>query len=531
MGHTRTLIGAVLCLLALDTAWASAVTTNDARPATVLLITSKQLAPSWQRFADWKTRLGKATEVVTVDDIRSGYGGADVQAKIRACVLKHVAERGTKWVILGGDSEPDGGGHVPHRVVYQRMFEMPARMFPGNMVKPGGADLPVDLYYVSPEGKGWDADGDGKFGEWADDRDAIAYTHPSGVCIGRIPVRTAADVQAYTDKVVAYESRYPARSFAQKFMYTNTTNGSEPKVRKSWDEHIAKAWRGGEVARFFHTSTPWDRNGKADYALNTTHFLHQINSRAASKLHVHGHGMPQFWVLEHATGNSTVNRGAIGRMTNRDAYLVMTTVSCFTGQFDTAGDPCIVETILRAPKRGAVLAVAPSRSGVPVFHNPRRDFPLMVREGKLDGTTETMTRFWVNGLSPRDGGRYLTAGEAFALTKAQMADHARKTEGYHALQCELNLLGDPTLSLRAVDPVTPKVEAPEAIKTGEQTVEVTTEPGATVCLSKGDEVYAVALADEAGKASLAIAPSTVGQASLTVSGLNLNAVAQRIVVE
>lgn len=531
MGCTHAFIGALLCVLAIGAAQASAKPTRHHRPATVLLVTSSELAPSWQRFADWKTRLGKATEVVTVDEVFAGYKGEDIQAKLRACVLHHVAERGTKWVVLGGDSEPDGGGHVPHRVVYQRMFEMAGRAFPGNLLKPGGADLPVDLYYLSPEGKGWDADGDGRYGEWADDRDAIAYTHPAGVSLGRIPVRTAADVRAYTDKVIAYESRYPGNGFARKFMYTNTTDGSEPKVRRSWDDHIARAWRGGRVLRFFHTSTPWDRHGEADYALNARHFLDQINGRAASKLHMHGHGMPQFWVLEHATGHSVVHRGVVGRMTNRDAYLVMTTVSCFTGQFDTAGDPCIVESILRAPRRGAVLAVAPSRSGVPVFHDPRRDFPLMVREGKLDGTTETMTRFWVNGLGPREGGRYLTAGEAFALAKAQMTGHARKTEGYHALQCELNLLGDPTLSLRAVEPTTPTVDAPKAIKIGKQTIGVTTLPGATVCLSKGDEVYAVARADEKGKASLAIAPTTVGPMSLVVSGANLNAVARRVVVE
>ena len=36
----------------------------------------------------------------------------------------------------------------------------------------------------------------------------------------------------------------------------------------------------------------------------------------------------------------------------------------------------------------------------------------MIHRGKLDGTTMTMTRFWVNGLQPLPSGGYLTAGQA-----------------------------------------------------------------------------------------------------------------------
>lgn len=500
------------------------------RPATVVLITSKQLASSWRAFADWKTRLGKATEIVTVDQIGKRYQGDDIQAKIRACVLEHVEKRGTRWVVLGGDSRPNAKGHVPHRVVTQRMFGRRPRTFPGSNIEMGGGNLPVDLYYISPADKDWDADDDGKYGEWKDDRDAIAYTHPSGACLGRIPVRTKADVIAYTEKVIAHESRYPTKEFAERFLYTNTTRGSEPKVRKSWDAYISKAWPEGKVLRFFHTSTPWDKNDKGDYALNRKNFRDRINAGTASKMHMHGHGMPQLWVLEHKSGRSMVNAKVIGQMKNKDAYLMLTTVSCFTGQYDTEGDPCITETMLRAPNKGAILIVAPSRPGVPVFHNPRRDFQLMMREGKLDGTTETMTRFWVNGLTRQEDGGYLTAGEAFARTKAHMAQHAEKTAAYHAIQCEINLLGDPTLDLRAVNPSTPSCDAPAQINVGSQELVVTTTPGATVCAWKGNEVYAVAKADAKGRVALEIAPAKPGKMLLTVSGPNLNAALKTIEV-
>jgi len=511
-----------------------------ARPATVLLLTSKNLAGAWKPFADWKTRQGKAAEILTVEQIAKEYKGKDIQQKIRNAVQAYIAKRGTKWVILGGDSQPGGKGVVPHRSTRHAMLgraRTPRFPGPGKMGT-GGPDLPTDLYYISPPTHDWDANDDGKYGDWKTDRKAIAYTHPSGACIGRIPVRSAADVKAYTDKVIGYESRYPAKDFAAKFLYTNTTNGSEPKVRRSWDGYISKAWPGGKVFRFFHTSTPWDKSldqkapkvKRTSYPLNAANWSARIASKTASKMHMHGHGMPQFWVLEHRSGRSLVTSKVAGNLANLDAYLTITTVSCFTGQFDTAGDPCIAETMLRAPNRGAVLIVAPSRPGVPIFHNPRRDFPLMIREGKLDGTTETMTRFWVHALTKQPDGRYLTAGQAMASVKADMAPHAAKTEGYHMIQCELNLLGDPTLDLRACDPVTPALKAPKSLTAGKQTLNVTTSPGAMVCGWKGDEVYAVALANMQGKASLKIAPTTAGKLLLTACGPCFNTVCREITI-
>ena len=80
--------------------------------------------------------------------------------------------------------------------------------------------------------------------------------------------------------------------------------------------------------------------------------------------------------------------------------------------------------------------MAPVRTGKPHFHK-RSDFRLMVTEGKLDGTTMTMTRYWANGL----GKKALTTGQSLMKAKAAMEQDARQTAGYHLCICELNLLG------------------------------------------------------------------------------------------
>jgi len=143
--------------------------------ATVLLITSDSLAKAWKPFADWKTSIGKATKITTVEQIENLYEGRDVQQKIRACSLDHINNNGTKWVILGGDSQPDGKGLVPDRDT--KHSDPP----------PTVTDIPTDIYYISE--KDWDANDDGVYGDWKNDKDAISYTNPRA-CIGRIPLRT-----------------------------------------------------------------------------------------------------------------------------------------------------------------------------------------------------------------------------------------------------------------------------------------------------------------------------------------------------
>jgi hypothetical protein len=212
---------------------------NSSAKATVLLVTANKLAAAWKPFADWKTRNGKVTKIVTVADIAKKYKAKSIQEKIRLCVREHIDNQGTRWVVLGGDSLPGGKGLVPggHITVHAQ--------------EPRG--IPTDIVYLSKTN--WDADGDGIYGEWRDDQKAISYPDGS-VGLGRIPVRTAADVAAFTEKVIGYEARYPETSFAKQMIYTCTVGAAYPKVRNSWDGYLSKAWTGGKVGRFFSKRHP-----------------------------------------------------------------------------------------------------------------------------------------------------------------------------------------------------------------------------------------------------------------------------------
>ena len=397
----------------------------------ILLITSNNLKEAWQPYADWRAETNKNVKIITTDEIAKLYTGPDIQEKIRLCVREHIDTKNTTSIILGGDSlpqsknektTPKNAGIIPDRdTIHINMW--------GKKV-----DIPTDIYYISPTN--WDADNDGIYGEFKDDHQAITY--PDGtIGIGRIPVRTAEDIKAYTNKVISYESDYPSGDFGSSFAYTCTVPEAIPKLLTSWEEHISLAMPDAKLNRYFTPKAPWADHVLGKEAPSSNTFTKIINSKSVGKLHLHGHGLQHCWVLDK---HQEFTAKQVAKLNNKNAYPIITTVSCLTGYFDATKDPCIAESMLRTPNAGAIAVVAPSREGKPHFMNPQIEFAQMAHWGKMDGTTETMTSFWEHGV-----GKNLTTGHSLMYTKAMLADRAKASPNFHMCACEINLLGDPTL--------------------------------------------------------------------------------------
>ena len=290
-------------------------------------------------------------------------------------------------------------------------------------------------------------------------------------------------------------------------------------MRASWDRYVSESWD-ANVRRLFNHKSDWDGEAEAgSHDLSSFNVIKLINDREAGKVHIHGHGLIDRWVLER----SYFTAGEVSRLSNEGAYPLMTTVSCFTGQYDNDQDPCIVESMLRVPNAGSVAIVAPVRTGKPHMHT-RDDFRLMVQEGKLDGTTMTMTQYWALGL-----GGDLTTGEALMSAKSTLVEDARRSASYHLCISEINLLGDPSLEMRADTVRTPALEAPDRITPDAREITVRTDaPGATVCLWMGSDVYEVVRANDRGEATIAIEPQKEGDLLVTVSGPSLHTVSRTV---
>src|SRR5262245_58342477 len=87
-------------------------------PVEYVIVTNDALAPTFQQLADWKTQSGVPAVVRTMSFIRAQYPqGSDDAERIRFFIRDAYARWGTKWVLLGGDTEI-----IPERLAFNSSF-------------------------------------------------------------------------------------------------------------------------------------------------------------------------------------------------------------------------------------------------------------------------------------------------------------------------------------------------------------------------------------------------------------------------
>jgi len=143
-----------------------------------VIITTSEFVEALQPLAEWKRMRGVPTVIRTIGWIQQAFpNGVDLAEKMRNFIRWSYENRGTKYVLLAGDVE-----FVPTRIIHT-----------------GGSTFAADYYFADLDGT-WNADQDDTFGEAADGLDGYPETY-----VARIPVRSVADIQRFTEKLFQYE--------------------------------------------------------------------------------------------------------------------------------------------------------------------------------------------------------------------------------------------------------------------------------------------------------------------------------------
>jgi peptidase C25-like protein len=213
-------------------------------PLTYVVITDRQLQGSFMPLVEARSRAGLPAGVVTLQEIESAYpSGVDLAERIRMFLKDAHANRGTQWVLLGGDASV-----VPMRR---------ARLRPG---VPGLAviDLPTDQYYACLDGS-WNADGDGFWGELpgpgepGDDVDLIPE-----LFVGRAPVGTAAEVSEFVRRTLAYEDRLAAAGSRSALLAADVINGLVDGAQLTEAlRPLLEADPDRQIARLYENAASW----------------------------------------------------------------------------------------------------------------------------------------------------------------------------------------------------------------------------------------------------------------------------------
>ena len=458
-----------------------------------VVISEPPLDTVFQRLADWKTLRGIPATVVKVSWISDNYTGYDLPEKIRNFIIDARANWGTVYVLLGGaaDYKTSGENIVPCRLTYY--------INSGVGGYPDEDDIPCDLYYAGLDGS-WDRDGDHTYGERSDSADMY-----SDVFVGRASVADVAQAQNFVYKALTYEGNPPA-GYLRKMLLPTAILWSSYEERPGQDSIARMTPAGWLDAKLY------ERNGNL-----SRQAVRDSLSAGFGMGHWIGHGDEDGIYM---SSTPYLNSTDADVLTNGDKLGINSSIACFTGAWDeTPNGDCFAEHLVNRVGGGLVASAMNSRYGWGAY---------VTGVGYVPGPSERLdTVFHAVTIT----GDLYHAGEALAAAKSTWVPYADSGNQYDMQRwCiyELNLIGDPELSLWTDEPESLVATHPGVVTIGTgvpYTVTVTTGAdapieSALVLLWKGSEVYTKGRTNASGQVTLSVSALTPGPMVLTVNARN-----------
>jgi len=463
-------------------------------PVQFLIVTDAAFVGEFQRLADHRQKLGMPSLVVSFDEITANYRhGLDFAETIRMYITDAYSKWGVDYVLLGGDT-----GVLPVRYAHSTFYP-PAST----------TDIPSDMYFSCLDGN-WNADGDALFGEVF-----VSGSNPGDnvdlapeVTLGRAPVATLAEAELFVDKVIEFEM--PTNLGYQ----SSALFASEVLFPSSWSLgqtiQLDGASYSEDIVNSMFPCDPYASWTSTRYYENFTAYPGSVEELKASVLaslnagnyglfnHI-GHG----FYFDMSVGDFTIRVEDTINLQNGPNYYVLYALNCSSAAFDFG---CILERFLKSSTGGSVASIGSARSAFPNMSN---------------NFQQEFYNAWFCGGATRlgdaiDASRLPFTGNTFLNTSE------RWTHFCYAV------LGDPSMRLWSSAPRAVSLALPTSTTPGVQNHLITvtdvlsTNPleGATVCLSKGGEDYAVGTTDVSGQVNLSFDAETLGNIDVWVSGMN-----------
>lgn len=251
--------------------------------------------------------------------------------------------------------------------------------------------------------------------------------HEAQVAIGRIPARTATEVENWQRKLDVFEN--PAQADFGPWRNTVVLAADDMMQVAKPDEipnHTNQSEVVGDAMSF---ERPWIRNEKLyllEYPVNSVYEkpeaardLQSLMNRGAVGLNYLGHGGPTLLADEDLLDNSSIERN----LTNRSRPFVFLAGSCTVGRNDIPNGKGLGELLVVAPDKGAIASIAGTRPTYPV------------------GNGRLSAEFWRKSTDTLSG---LTIGEALLAAKNA---NDESLDGIYTNRDVYNLLGDPATVL------------------------------------------------------------------------------------
>lgn len=457
----------------------------------LLIITPDQFSDSYTELTTIYLERGIVSEIATTESIANSMAGQDLQEKIRNYIIQEYQNHEVEYVILGGDVE-----YIPHRGFY--CYVESGSGYTNN-------NIPADLYYSALDGS-WNDDGDNNWGE-PDEDDLLPE-----VAVARFPFSTSAELENIIHKCVYYQN-YPVLGelvkplLAGEHLYSGPDTWGRDYLDLLIGEHSDNGYttvgipETYPVDSIYEYHAPWYGSTIMSHINQGKQFVHHV-----------GHANPQYVAHMYITDITNANfNGANGVDHN---YTLFHTHGCDCGAFD--GDDCILEKMVTIDNF-AVAVIGNSRYG-------------WFNEGQNEGPAAHLHREMVDAIYNEEINHL---GKAFVESKIQTAPWV-EAPGQHeegALRWnfyDINILGDPVLSIWTNEPVSLTVITEEELEVGTEETDVNVSSGGsplgnfTCTIIKDGVLHATGVTDTVGDVTLLFDPVVTepGEAMLIVVGYN-----------
>ena len=310
-----------------------------------LIITRDSLRDAFQKLADWKTRKGVPTRVVTIEQIdtipaywqEDFYGQIHTQLGIKRAIKDYYDNYNIKYVLLGGDNDIILAEMCHLQYKEQRPY--------------WNWDAASDLFYACLNPLDWDkhhAPHEQSPAEYEDEIDM----HPT-LSVSRLSVCSNADALNQINKIIAYERGPAQNEWNDKYLSVGCALdpnylyfGQTDVCRKGQlFKDSLESYGISDTFMLYDSLTSHPNN--SHYDVTPTHFKEQLQN-GYSFIQFDGHGGYDQYKFENPY--YFYNQDAMDFTS--PVYSMIVTSACYTNGFD---QDCLGESFMRNPQ-GKIVA-------------------------------------------------------------------------------------------------------------------------------------------------------------------------------
>jgi len=457
----------------------------------LLIVTPDQFVDDFDGLRDIYLSRGIKSNIFTSEYIAANISGQDLQEKIRNFIIQEYEESNIEFVILGGDVE-----HIPYRGF-------------SCTVQSGGGytsnDIPADLYYSALDGT-WDDNNNGIWGE-IDEDDLLPE-----VAVARYPFSNASELAKIIHKSINYQNNpvlgeLVTPLLAGEHLYSNPETWGRDYLDLLIGERDDNGYTTIGIPETYQIDSLYEHDG----SWGGSDIMNEINEGKQFVHHV-GHASPSY--VAHLNSSDITNSNFYGANGVDHNYTLLQTHGCDCGSFDN--NDCILEKMVTIDNF-AVSVIGNSRFG-------------WFNEGQSEGPAAHLHREMVDAMY-NEAIRHL--GAAFVESKIQTAPWVEAPGQWEegALRWnfyDINILGDPVLSVWTNEPIDIDVDYVETLTIGTISTSVNVSSSGlpvenfTCTIIKDGFLHATGVTDASGNVTLVFDPvvEEIGDAFLIVVGQN-----------